>query len=86
MVTRSGRHLSFICSSTLHSGSLLTGNNLLTISRGAGHGISSRTLTRWINEGIIDDVELRDRNGWKLFSEEEIKKLKAEANRTSKRK
>ena len=49
-------------------------------------GISRGTLFLWLRKGIIDDVELRDRNGWKLFSEEEIKKLKAEANKTSKRK
>ncbi len=45
-------------------------------------GISRGTLLRWIKEGIIADVELKDRNGWRLFSEEEVKKLKAEAQRT----
>jgi len=47
-------------------------------------GISRGTLFRWIREGIIDDVKIKDRNGWRLFSEAEIKKLKAEANKTSK--
>ena len=47
-------------------------------------GISRGTLLRWIREGIIDEVELRDRNGWRLFSEKEVKKLKAENQRTRK--
>ncbi len=45
-------------------------------------GISRGSLFRWIREEIIPDVELKDRNGWRLFSEEEVKKLKAEAQRT----
>jgi len=49
-------------------------------------GISRQALFRWIRDGFIEDVELRDRNGWRLFTEEEIQKLKAETNRTSKRK
>ncbi|MFO8101591.1 MAG: MerR family transcriptional regulator [Dehalococcoidia bacterium] len=48
--------------------------------------ISRGTLFRWIREGIIDDVEIKDRNGWRLFSEAEVKKIKAEAQRTRKMK
>ncbi len=44
--------------------------------------ISRGTLFRWIREGIIADVKLKDRNGWRLFSEAEVKKLKAEAQKT----
>ena len=44
-------------------------------------GISRGTLFRWIREKIIDDVELKDRNGWRLFTEKEVKKIKAEATK-----
>jgi len=46
-------------------------------------GISRGTLFRWIRVGIIPDVELRDRKGWRLFTEAEVKKLKAEAQKTN---
>ncbi len=49
-------------------------------------GISRGTLFRWIREGIIPDVGLKDRNGWRLFTKEEVDKLKAEAQKTSKAK
>lgn len=35
-------------------------------------GISRATLFRWMNEGLIADAGLRDPNGWRLFTEEEI--------------
>ncbi len=44
-------------------------------------GISRGTLFRWIREEIIDDVELKDRNGWRLFSQKEVAKIKAEATK-----
>jgi len=47
-------------------------------------GISRGSFFRWIREGIIQDTELKDRNGWRLFTEENVKKLKAEAQRTTK--
>ena len=47
-------------------------------------GISRGTLFRWIREGIVADVQLKDRNGWRLFTQEEVNKLKAEAQKTSK--
>jgi len=46
--------------------------------------ISRGTLFRWIRVGIIDDVQLKDRNGWRLFTAAEMKKLKNEAQRTRK--
>jgi len=47
-------------------------------------GISRGTLFRWIREGIIRDVKLKDRNGWRLFTESDVKKIKTEAQRTKK--
>ncbi len=46
-------------------------------------GISRSTLLRWINNGMINDVERKDRNGWRLFTEEEIQVIKKYAQRTS---
>ena len=46
-------------------------------------GISKATLFRWIREGIITDIPLKDRNGWRLFTSKDIKKIKAEAVRTN---
>jgi len=44
-------------------------------------GISKATLFRWIKEGIMEDVGRKDRNGWRLFNEKYIAKIKAEATR-----
>ncbi len=43
--------------------------------------ISRNTFFRWIREGLFADVEHRDRRGWRLFTEDEVNRLKAEANR-----
>lgn len=43
-------------------------------------GISRTTLFRWLKEGIFREAQHRDRRGWRLFTEGEIDKLKAEAN------
>ena len=45
-------------------------------------GISRSTLLRWINDGIIKDTSRRDRRGWRLFSEDDIKRIKDEASAT----
>ena len=42
-------------------------------------GISRATLFRWIREGIFKKSRW-DRRGWRLFTEDELKKLKAETN------
>jgi len=42
-------------------------------------GISRATLFRWLKEGILKQSR-RDRRGWRLFTEDELKKLKAETN------
>ena len=46
-------------------------------------GISRATLFRWLKAGIIKDETLKDRRGWRLFTEETIKKIKAEAEKIS---
>ncbi len=44
-------------------------------------GISRATFFRWLKKGIITDTRTRDRRGWRLFTQEEVGKLKAEAQR-----
>ena len=44
-------------------------------------GTNRSTLLRWIREGRFDDVKTRDRNGWRLFGKDDIKRLKVEVNR-----
>ena len=44
-------------------------------------GISKNTFLRWTREGIFSDVELRDRRGWRLFTNKELERLKAEVHR-----
>ena len=47
-------------------------------------GISRATLFRWLSIGIFKDVKNRDRRGWRLFSEVDINRLKAESHRIEK--
>ena len=44
-------------------------------------GISKNTILRWIREGLFADVELRDRRGWRLFSDDDLDRLKAEVHK-----
>ena len=44
-------------------------------------GISRNTFLRWVREGIFTDVAYRDRNGWRLFTEEDLIRLKTKAHR-----
>lgn len=44
-------------------------------------GISKNTLFRWLKEGVFGEAEHRDRRGWRLFTVDEVDRLKAEANR-----
>jgi hypothetical protein len=46
--------------------------------------ISKNTFLRWVREGILADVELRDRRGWRLFSNDDLAKLKAEVQKVRK--
>ena len=43
-------------------------------------GIGKSTLFRWIKEGIMEEAEHRDRRGWRLFTEDEINRVKTEVN------
>lgn len=44
-------------------------------------GLSKSTIHRWIYGGIITGGKLRNRNGWRVFSEEDIAEIKAEADK-----
>lgn len=39
-------------------------------------GISRSTLFKWLREEKIPDVKHKDRRGWRLFTEKEIKEIK----------
>ena len=43
-------------------------------------GISRATLFRWLKEGILERPH-RDRRGWRMFTEDDLNKIKAEARR-----
>ena len=42
-------------------------------------GISKNTLINWLKCGALGPYELRDRNGWRLFTEDDIEILKKKA-------
>ena len=44
-------------------------------------GISRSTFFRWLREGSFTDVTDVDRRGWRLFTEDDLGRLKAEANK-----
>jgi excisionase family DNA binding protein len=44
-------------------------------------GISRSTLLRWLEAGVLRDASSRDRRGWRLFTESDLRRVKAEANR-----
>ena len=44
-------------------------------------GISRSTLVRWVANGIIRDSAYKDRRGWRLFTEADIKTIKDEAKK-----
>ena len=43
-------------------------------------GISRATLFRWLKEGILEE-SLRDRRGWRMFTRDDLSKIRAEATR-----
>ncbi len=47
-------------------------------------GISRTTLFRWLKGGIFREAEHRDRRGWRLFTEDEIDRLREEVNHIDK--
>jgi transposase-like protein len=44
-------------------------------------GIGKSTLFRWIRQNIVKDAEYRDRKGWRLFAEGELRSLEAETKK-----
>ena len=46
-------------------------------------GISRSTLFRWFKEGIASEPQYRDRRGWRLFTGEEVERLKALVNQVN---
>jgi predicted site-specific integrase-resolvase len=48
-------------------------------------GISRNTYFRWLREGLLADVGMRDRRGWRLFTEEDLLRVRGEANRVTTR-
>lgn len=48
----------------------------------AAAGISKPTLLRWIKLGKIADAARRDRNGWRIFDQIEVDRIKAVAAST----
>lgn len=40
-------------------------------------GISRMTFLRWVREGLFNDVEHRDWKGWRLFTDDDLARLKA---------
>ena len=47
-------------------------------------GTNRNTFLRWIREGLFTDVEHRDRNGWRLFTGDDIYRLRDRVNGVSK--
>ena len=43
-------------------------------------GTNRHTFLRWVRQKKFTDVEHRDRNGWRLFTEDDIQRLKAQVN------
>lgn len=39
-------------------------------------GLPRSTYFKWLKEEKIEDVKNKDRNGWRLFTDDEIKSLK----------
>jgi excisionase family DNA binding protein len=43
-------------------------------------GISRSTLFRWLKSGILEKSH-RDRRGWRLFTKDDLNRIKAEATK-----
>jgi predicted site-specific integrase-resolvase len=48
-------------------------------------GISRVTFLRWVRQGKFVDVDHRNRNGWRLFTEDDLNRLKVQVNIMSRR-
>ena len=44
-------------------------------------GISRETFLRWVREGSFSDVKYRDFRGWRLFTDEDLARLKTKVGR-----
>ena len=47
-------------------------------------GTSKNTFLRWVKERKFSDVVHKDRNGWRLFTEDDIHRLRATVNKMHK--
>ena len=45
--------------------------------------ISRATLFRWLKAGLLGEPEIRDRRGWRLYTQEQVDKIRAEAGKTT---
>lgn len=44
-------------------------------------GIAKSTLFRWMRNNVVKEAECRDRKGWRLFTEDELRSITAETSR-----
>jgi excisionase family DNA binding protein len=42
-------------------------------------GTNRATFLRWVKQGKFEDVLTRDRNGWRLFTREDVLRLKSKS-------
>ena len=43
-------------------------------------GISRETFLRWVREGSFSDVKHRDFRGWRLFTDDDLARLRTKVN------
>ena len=43
-------------------------------------GTNRATFLRWVRQKKFSDVEHRDRNGWRIFTRDDLRRLKARVN------
>lgn len=44
-------------------------------------GVSRTTLLRWLKQGILKEAEYRDGRGWRLFTEDDVARIRSEAGK-----
>jgi len=47
-------------------------------------GIGRSTLFRWIRQNVVKEAQYRDRKGWRLFTENDLRSLMVENSRIQK--
>jgi predicted site-specific integrase-resolvase len=47
-------------------------------------GIAKSTLFRWMRNNVVKEAEYRDRKGWRLFTEDELRSITAETSKVQK--